>query len=299
MLGLKVGHFSDELHGTGVSVFLFESGAVGGYWICGSAPATHELVVLDAESSVPACHGLVMAGGSAYGLFAAGGVMRYLEERGIGHPVASGVVPIVPAVAIYDLAYISAEVPTAQQTYEACLSATEENTQYGRVGAGTGATIGKLVPNANWMTGGLGRAVLTQADGLEVIAYAVVNSVGDVCDHDTIIAGARNQQGGFADCEKYLLAGHAEVELFSNTNTTLAVIVTNASFGKDACKRISKMAVAGIARAVSPSFTRFDGDIVFCMSAGQHGASELTVGAMAAEALRLAILNAVEDSTVV
>ncbi len=148
MHGLKVGHFSDQAQGVGVSVFLFEHSAVGSYWLCGSSPATHQIAALDVASCVPMCHGLLLAGGSAYGLHAAAGVNRYLGERGIGHPVPTGVVPVVPAAAIYDLAYLSAVFPSAEQAYQACLSATEENSERGRIGAGSGATVGKLIPEA-------------------------------------------------------------------------------------------------------------------------------------------------------
>lgn len=299
MRGLKIGHYSDHEHGTGVSVFLFETSAAGGYWICGSAPATHELAALDPDNSVPNCHGLVLAGGSAFGLHAAAGALQYLHEKNIGHPVPSGVVPIVPAAAIYDLSYLSATFPTAEQAYQACTLATEDNIERGRIGAGTGATVGKLIPFAKSMASGIGRAVLMQRDGLEVVAYVVVNSVGDVHDHGKMVAGARDVHGQFANCEKFLLSGQAENELFTQGNTTLAAVFTNAALSKDECKRIAKMAVAGMARAISPVFTRFDGDIVFCMSVGKVVSSELTVGTMAAEAVRLAILDAVKDSEVI
>ncbi|HTM64327.1 MAG TPA: P1 family peptidase [Gammaproteobacteria bacterium] len=299
MQGLKIGHYSDQDKGTGVTVFLFENSAIGGYWICGSAPASHELAALDPDNSVPHCHGLVLTGGSAFGLHAAGGVMRYLKEKNIGHPVPSGVVPIVPAAAIYDLSYRSEHFPVDENAYHACQRASEGNIDCGRVGAGTGATVGKLIPFAKSMASGIGRAVLTQKDGLEVMAYAVVNSVGDVHDKGTMIAGARDIHGQFADCEKFLLSGAAEENLFIQANTTLAAIFTNAALGKDECKRIAKMGAAGLARSISPVFTRFDGDIVFCMSLGKISASELTVGTMAAEAVRLAVINAVKDSVIV
>lgn len=299
MYGLKIGHHTDQARGTGVSVFLFEEAAAGGYWICGSAPATHELAALDPDNSVPHCHGLVLSGGSAYGLHSAAGVMQYLQEKGIGHPVPSGVVPIVPAAAIYDLSYISDHFPSADDAYQACINASENNTQFGRIGAGTGATVGKLIPFAKSMRSGIGRAVLTQKGGLEVIAYVVVNSVGDVREHGKMIAGAKDAHGHFADCEKFLLSGEAETDLFANSNTTLAAVFTNAKFNKDECKRIAKMGAAGLARAISPVFTRFDGDIVFCISMGNVAGTELTVGAMAAEAVRLAIINAVKDSEIV
>lgn len=299
MRGLKIGHFSDQAQGVGVSVFLFENTAVGSYWLCGSAPATHQLAALDVANCVPRCHGLVLAGGSAYGLHAAAGVNRYLGERGIGHPVPTGVVPVVPAAAIYDLAYLSAVFPSAEQAYQACLTATEDNLERGRIGAGSGATVGKLIPDAFCMTGGIGRAVLRQEDGLEVVAYAVVNSVGDVYADEKVIAGSCDASGQFLNGEHYLLSGKSEIDLFAGANTTLAVIFTNAALEKDACQRTAKMASAGMGRAIAPVFTRFDGDIIFALSLGEVQASELTVGTMAAEALRLAIIDAVKESEIV
>ena len=299
MRGLKVGHFTNEKAGTGVSVFLLEQGAQGGYWICGSAPATHELVVLDPDNSIPKLYGLVLAGGSAYGLYAAAGVMKYLTEQAIGHQTMHGVVPIVPAAAIYDLAYKQAVPPTADEAYQACLIAQEDNCESGRIGAGAGATIGKLIPDTKHMTGGLGFAQQRLANGTTVLAYAVVNCVGDVRNTAAeIIAGARTATNTFADCEQYLLSGRAEADLFAHGNTTLVAVFTNAQFAKEELKRIAKMASAGMARAITPIFTRYDGDILFCVSTGTETASELTVGTMAAEAVRLAILDAVKHSTV-
>lgn len=299
MQGLKIGHFSNEKQGTGVTVFLFESGAVGSYCLYGAAPATLELPTLDPENSVPYCHGLVFAGGSAYGLMSAAGVMRYIFEQGIGHPVPHGSIPIVPTVALYDMAYKTAVSPSADHAYQACLNAEEDNDESGRIGVGTGATVGKLVPNAWCMTGGLGRASVKLENGLEVIAYVAVNAVGDVRDGNRIIAGAVDDNGAFCDTEKYLLSGHAEVDLFELGNTTLAAIFTNAALDKSAAKRIARMATAGLARAISPVGTLFDGDVVFCMSVGEYDASELSVGVMAVDAVRLAILDAVRDAVVV
>lgn len=298
MDGLKVGHVSDEKNGTGVSVFLFERGATGAYWICGSAPATHELAVLDPDNSVPKLYGLVFAGGSAYGLHAAQGVMTYLTERGIGHSTSHGVVPIVPAAAIYDLTYKNSMPPSAEQAYQAAQNAAENNNKSGRIGAGTGATVGKIIPGKHAMTGGLGRAEMGLPNGIKVIAYAVVNCIGDVRNiKGEIVAGACDNNGEFSNCEQYLLSGEAEQDLFSYSNSTLVAVFTNAKFAKDELKRIGKMAIAGIARAVSPVFTRFDGDVLFCVSVGEETASELTMGTLAAEAVRLAILDAVKNSS--
>ncbi len=232
MRGLKIGHFTDLAQGVGASVFLFEAGATGAYWVCGSAPATHELAALDVASSVPYCHGLVFAGGSAYGLHAAAGAMRYLGERGIGHPVPTGVVPVVPAAAIYDLAHKVAVFPAADQIYQACLTASEDNVQSGRIGGGTGATVGKLVPDTQCMTGGIGRAVLSQPDGLQVIAYVVVNAVGDVYDHGKLLAAACDADGNKVNANEFLLSGRGETDLFAGTNTTLAVILPTRRWAK-------------------------------------------------------------------
>lgn len=300
MDGVKVGHFTNEAAGTGASVFLFENKGKGAYWVCGSSPATHELVVLDPDNSVPNLDGLVLAGGSAYGLFAAQGMMNYLTERQMGHTTPHGVVPIVPAAAIYDLDYKYPTPPAAEDVYAACKEASVDNKARGRIGAGTGATIGKLIPTAQHMTGGLGRAELHLENGLHVIAYAVVNCVGDVRDASgKIIAGALAQEGHFADCEAFLLSGQAEKMLFEHSNTTLAAVFTNGDFSKSELKRIAKMAAGGLARAISPIFTRYDGDIVFCISVGNHAASELTAGTMAAEAVRLAIVDAVKNAEIV
>lgn len=297
MNGFKVGHFTDTPNGTGVSVFLFEQSAVGAYWICGSAPASHELAVLDPDNSVPKLYGLVFSGGSAFGLHSAQGVMVYLAERKIGHPTTHGVVPIVPAAAIYDLAYKNPLPPDATAAYQAAQSATEDNKESGRIGAGTGATVGKIIPGTFRMTGGLGCAALSLGGGVEVIAYAVTNSIGDVRNaKGDIIAGAIDADGKFANCAHYLLSGKAERDLFSQSNSTLVVVITNAKFSKAELKRIGKMAIAGIARAISPVFTRYDGDILFCISVGELLASELSIGTLAAEATRLAILDSVKDA---
>lgn len=300
LAGLRIGHFTHKTHATGLTVFLFDRPAVGAYWIAGSAPATHELVVLDPDNSVIEVNALVLSGGSAYGLFAAKGVMQYLTERGSGHPTRHGIVPIVPAAAIYDLAYQSAIPPSSQEAYQACLEATENNIKTGRVGVGTGATVGKLVPHAKHMTGGLGRAELTLKNGVKVIAYAAVNCTGDVRNlQGEIIAGACNEKHEFVDCEKYIVSGEAEEALFHNQNTTLVAVFTNAKFTKSDLKRIAKMAISGLARAISPVFTRYDGDLLFCISIGDLVASELTIGTMAADAVRLAIINAVHGAEVI
>ncbi|MHB1949252.1 MAG: P1 family peptidase [Gammaproteobacteria bacterium] len=297
MQSLKIGHFTNKEKATGLTVFLFNPPGTGAYYISGSSPATRELHTLELDSNVPEINALVLTGGSAFGLGVVDGVMNYLNEQGRGKVMPhGGVVPIVPAAALYDLAIKEASAPTAEDAYEACVNADENNISHGKIGAGTGATVGKLVPNTLRMTGGLGRAQIKLDNGLIVLAYAVVNAVGDIRDQTgKIIAGARETNGDFADCEKFLLTGGDEA-YSSPSNTTLVAIFTNAKFSKIELKRIAKMAVAGMGRAISPVFTRYDGDLVFCISLGDHLASELTVGTLAAEATRQAIVNAVEGS---
>ena len=304
MQGLKVGHFTKEQHGTGVSVFLFDKPAVGAYVISGSGPASHELAPLDPETSVSVLHGLMLSGGSAFGLTAVRGVMRYLAEREIGLILPHGVVPIVPAAAIYDLAYKRAEAPNEHDAYQACLAAIPNNYVSGRIGAGTGATVGKIVPNAYHMTAGLGFASISLPDGVEVSAYVVVNAIGDVRDEcNRIIAGSKLPGGEFADCTKLLLAGEGEQLIRRHEqqrgNTTLAAVFTNAAFTKSELKRIAKMAIAGLARAISPVFTCYDGDIAFAISIGEKEASVLTIGVSAAEAIARATREAVKASEVI
>ena len=299
MRNLKVGHTTDEEKGTGATVFLFEEPAVAAYCLCGSAPASHELATLELESSVTHIDGILFSGGSAFGLNTVFGMMRWFEEEGRGFPTPYGRIPIVPTAGIFDLAYKKPLPPTADSIYEACERARTDCTLQGRIGVGTGASVGKLVPHAYPMSGGLGYARILLSNGLEVLAYVVVNSVGDVRDlTGQIIAGARLPNGEFANGEQYLLEGRTQKGIFGEANTTLAAVFTNASFSKIELKRIAKMAVAGMARAITPVFSRFDGDMVFCVSLGTVEYPEEVVGTMAAEVVRAAIVNAVSESVV-
>jgi L-aminopeptidase/D-esterase-like protein len=294
---LKVGHYTQEEQGTGLTVFLFDHKTQGAYTLCGSAPAAHELHTLELDAIVPSVNGLLFSGGSAFGLSAVEGVMRWLKEHNRGYHTPYGVVPIVPAVGLYDLSIKQPLPPTADMAYEACQRAVENNSLEGPIGAGTGASVGKCISTARCMSGGLGRAELTLSNGTVVIAYAVVNSMGDILNETgDIIAGARLENGAFADCTQSLLSGHTAWMCRDESNTTLAAVFTNALLSKSELKRISKMAVAGMARAISPVFTRYDGDIIFCFSLGEHQAKEPIIGAMAAEAVRQAIVNAVKQS---
>lgn len=295
---LKVGHVTLEDKGTGVTVFLFDKPAVAAYQRMGASPASHELATLDFDANVPTINALVFAGGSAFGLAAVEGVMRWLKKEGRGYATRCGVVPIVPAVALFDLAVKSDRSPTWEDGYQACEFAKENNMLQGRIGAATGASVGKFVAKASPMSGGLGCAELSLPNGVKVLAYAAVNSLGDIRDASgKIIAGACFPDGDFADCEKYLLAGHDDT-VATVLNTSLVAVFTNAVFTKIELKRISHVGVSGMARAISPVFTRYDGDTLFCVSLGNHVVSEQVVSAMAAEAVRAAIVNAVKGSII-
>ena len=302
MKGLKVGHYSHKEHRTGVSVFLFDQPARGAYVLCGAAPASHELATLEPDASVSVLHGLVLLGGSAFGLFAAEGVMRFLKEAGVGLALPhGGVIPIVPAAGVYDLAYGMPVPPSADDAYKACEMAHEDNIESGAIGAGTGATVGKIIPNAYHMTSGIGRAEITLSSGLTVIAYAVVNAVGDIRNAaGDIIAGATDDAGHFVNCAEFLVSGQGEALLINQrANTTLVSVFTNAAFTKSELKRVAKMGVAGMARAISPVFTDYDGDIVFAISMGDKQASVLSVGALAADVIQRAIMDAVRTTDVI
>ncbi|MDR3476890.1 MAG: P1 family peptidase [Gammaproteobacteria bacterium] len=298
MKGLKVGHYTHEMHGTGASVFIFDESAVGAYCLCGSSPASHELGTLALDANVTHVNGLALLGGSAFGLPAVNGMMRWLHEQKRGWATPHGAVPIVPAAAIYDLGVKKDLPPTEFEVYEACVLAKEDNKASGRIGAGTGASVGKVIQKAKRMSGGLGRAEISLPNGTSVLAYAVVNAVGDVLDESgRILAGARLENGEFGNCENYLLSGAPEENL-SSENTTLIALFTNARFSKIELGRIAKMAIAGMARAISPIFSRYDGDLVFAFSLGDKVAAEMVVGAMAAQAIQRAIMNAVEESII-
>jgi L-aminopeptidase/D-esterase-like protein len=297
MQGLRIGHTTLEKQGTGVTAFIFEQPAVGAYTLCGSSPAAHELSTLDLEVNVSHVNGLLFTGGSAFGLGAAAGAMRWFQENNIGWKMPHGVVPIIPTIAIYDLAIKQPVAPSADDAYRACADAIENNTASGRIGAGTGASVGKAVKTAARMSGGIGVANITVGKA-NVIVYAVVNSVGDVVNAaGNIIAGARDDNGEFADCQKTILANDF-APLTVPSNSTLVAVFTDAAFSKIQLKRISKMALAGMARAVTPIFTQFDGDIIFCLSLGQERAEEIVVGTAAAAAVQTAIVDAVKNSVV-
>lgn len=291
---IKIGHATRDDISSGVSVFILPHSSPCGYWLCGSAPATRDVSLLDATATVPAIDALVFTGGSAFGLGVTDGVMRWLHQHDRGFPTLAGLVPIVPTAAIFDLSIGQPFAPTAEDAYAACMQAVCNQHQQGQIGAGTGASIGKLSSSAQSMPGGIGWSELMCENGLYVLAYTVVNCVGDVLDgHANIIAGATTP-AGFLDLQSHFMTGQpTRTDLLTQANTTLVAVFTNAKFDKAQLTRIAKTASAGMARAIRPVFTAYDGDIVFAASVGEIIADEVTVGMIAAELVRQAIVNAV------
>lgn len=294
--GIRVGHFTDSRRPTGCTVILYERGAVAGVDVRGSAPGTRETDLLRPTNLVDKVNAIVLSGGSAFGLDAATGVMRYLEEHDAGFPTAAGKVPIVPAAILYDLTVGDAKIrPNADAGYQACLSAKTGPIGEGSVGAGAGATVGKL-GGGRPMKGGIGTSSIRLANGLVVGAIVAVNCVGDVIDPKTgkIVAGARTPDGKeFLNIVEAYRSGRG----FSSPgqNTTIGVVATNAKFDKTQMTKIAEMAHDGLARAINPAHTPSDGDTLFAMSTGISTVTPnlTSIGALAAEAVTEAILRGV------
>ncbi|MGH7409036.1 MAG: P1 family peptidase, partial [Candidatus Methylomirabilales bacterium] len=296
--GIRVGHFTDLTGVTGCTVLLPEGRAVGGVDVRGSASGTRELDALSPGHLVQEVHGILLAGGSAYGLEAAAGVMRYLEEIGIGFPVGVTVVPIVPAAILFDLTVGDARArPDAAAGYAACQAASAGAVEEGSVGAGTGATVGKLFGMAHAVKGGVGTASRSLAGGVVVGALAVVNAFGDVRDPRSgrILAGARDpaEPRRFADTAAQMQAGRVKRAFGVAANTTLAVVATNATFTKVQVTKVAQMGHLGLARVIQPVHTTLDGDVVFALATGGVEADLNTVGMVGADCLAEAVLRGV------
>ena len=291
--GIKVGHFTDTRRPTGCTVVLCEQGATAGVDVRGSAPGTRETDLLDPINHVEQAHAILLSGGSAFGLDAASGVMRYLEERGVGYVTPYAKVPIVPAAILFDLRLGDARIrPDAESGYQACLAAKAGPCDEGSVGAGTGATLGKMQPGLP-MKGGLGTASVRMGD-VVVGALVAVNCVGNVVDPKTgtIIAGSRSPEGqGFIDVTEWVRGGIPA----ETTNTTIGVIATNVRFTKAQLKKIAQMGHDGMARCINPVHTPWDGDTLFAISTGGIATAVDVghIGALAAEVVSQAILRAV------
>ncbi|RPI09039.1 MAG: peptidase S58 family protein [Zetaproteobacteria bacterium] len=298
--GIRVGHGTDQAGCTGCTVILCPEGTVGGVDVRGSAAGTRELDALSPMHLVPHVHAVVLAGGSAFGLDAAGGVMRYLEERGVGFDVQVTRVPIVPAAILFDLRLGDAFArPDAAMAYAACQAATDGPFPEGSVGAGTGATIGKLFGIAQAMKSGMGSAGLDLPNGVKVAALAAVNAFGDVRDPDSgaLLAGAREAPDSrrLADTAAAMRQGVLP-RGFRPENTTLAVVATNARLSKVQVTKVCQMAQHGLVRTVSPVHTTLDGDLVIGLATGEAEADTNAIGIAAAEATAQAIVRAVKEA---
>lgn len=299
--GIKVGHFTDSRRPTGCTVILCEDGAVGGVDVRGSAPGTRETDLLDPKNLVQQVHAVVLSGGSAFGLETATGVVRWLEERGIGYDVGVAKVPIVPAAILFDLGVGDAKIrPDAEAGYKACKAASANSPAEGNVGVGAGATVGKMFGGKRAMKGGIGTASIKLGKDLTVGAIVAVNAVGDVIDPTTgkLIAGARTPDGKkLQGTMAGILRGEALPPMLGGTNTTIGLVATDAKLDKAQAQKVAEMAHDGLARAINPAHTMFDGDTIFAIATGKmtstKPANVTLIGALAAEAMAQAVVRAI------
>ena len=297
--GIKVGHATDKKAQTGCTVVLCEEGAVAGVDVRGSAPGTRETDCLCPIHHVQQIHAVLMTGGSAFGLAAADGVMRFLEERNIGLKIRSVCVPIVPTAVIFDLFVGDGTVrPDGDMGYTACQAASEKEVPFGNIGVGAGATVGKILGYENAMKGGLGTSSETLNDGIIIGALTVVNAFGDVIDptKGTIIAGVRDpKRGTFLDTVKVMTEQYDQT-ILATTNTTLSVVATDAALSKNEATKVAQMAHNGLARTIRPCHTMVDGDTIFALSLGDKKADTSVIGSVAAEVVSRSVLHAVTVS---
>ncbi len=312
--GLLVGHYTDTQAVTGCTVVLCPEGAVAGVDIRGAAPGTRETDLLQPMNFVQQVHGILLTGGSAFGLDAASGVMQWLEEQGIGFQVGVGVVPIVPAAVLFDLGIGQADVrPGAEEGYLACQHATTEQTAFGReidpnqvltegsVGAGTGATVGKLFGMLRATKSGLGMASRQLANEVKVGAIVAVNAFGDVIDpqHNQVLAGVRTSDGTtYERTMDYFFRDLSETMFGFAQNTTLAVVATDATLTKPEAAKMAQMAHDGLARTINPIHTMFDGDTIFALATGknQRPTDISVIGAAATSVLAEAVIRSVQQA---
>ena len=307
--GIEVGQAQDDEALTGCTVILCRKGAVAGVDVRGGAPGTRETDLLNPVNLVEKVHAVVLAGGSAFGLEAASGVMRYLEENKIGFNTGAAKVPIVPSAILYDLNLGRADVrPDSAMGYQAAASASSNAPVEGNVGAGTGASVGKMFGPSLSMKAGVGTASMDIGSGVVVGALVAVNAWGDVVDPQTngIIAGLRSGKVGplrvgrkeeyFANTLTTLKnkVGRSLLSLTSPSNTVIGVVATDAKLTKAQATKVAQMAQDGVARTIRPAHTMFDGDVIFALSTGAKKADVSTVGAFAAEVLAEAIVRAVK-----
>lgn len=296
--GIQVGHFTDPRRPTGCSVVLCPQGAVGGVDVRGAAPGTRETDLLDPSHLVQQVHGITLSGGSAWGLDAASGTVRWLEEQGAGLDIGVGRIPLVPAAVLFDVMLGDMRIrPDAAAGYAACQAASHERPAEGSVGAGAGAVVGKIFGHARAMKGGIGTASFT-VDGVTVGALVACNALGDVYHPHTgqLLAGARTADGQqLLGARNALLRGEAPSAILAGSNTTLGVVATDAQITKPQAQRLATVAHDGLARAINPVHTMSDGDTLFALGTGQSGRSLglMTLFTLAAEAVALATARAI------
>jgi L-aminopeptidase/D-esterase-like protein len=297
--GVKVGQKENMDALTGCTVVLFEDGAVGGVDVRGSAPGTRETDLLNPINLVEKLHGILLSGGSAFGLDAASGVMQYLEEQGIGLDVGVAKVPIVPGAVLFDLAVGDSKVrPDKEMGYEAAQSASSEKFKTGNAGAGCGATVGKLAGPDYCMKGGLGSASVRLENGIVIGAIVAVNAVGDVRNPATgkIMAGPYDRKRSTMLDSMVLLEKNYHAVIPAGTNTTIGVVAINASLTKSEANKVAQMAQDGYARTIYPVHTMNDGDTIFATATGGIHIPVDVAGALAAKVMEMAILNAIQSA---
>lgn len=302
--GIKVGHVTDAVAATGCTVILCPPKTVGAVDVRGGAPGTRETDLLQPYNRVEEVTAIMLSGGSAFGLASADGAMQWLHEHEIGYMSGAGfLVPIVPAAILFDLAVGNPDVrPTAKMGYQACENATDAAVEQGSVGAGTGARIGAMLGNNRASKGGIGSAAIELPNGLIIAALMAVNAVGDVLDEQgNILAGLRNEDGsgfmGMLNAITEMMSSQTQPD--SRENTVIGVVATNAKLSKAHTYKVAQQAHDGIARAVNPAHTMFDGDAIFALSTGEIPAQPTLVGAYAAEMVSAAIRNAVREASTV
>jgi L-aminopeptidase/D-esterase-like protein len=300
VLGLRVGHWTDRRAATGCTVVVCEGGAVAAVDVRGGAPGTRETDILRPGNLVERIHAVLLSGGSAFGLDAAAGVMRYLEEEGVGFPTPGGLVPIVVGAVLYDLSIGRPDVrPDAAAGYAACRAAKGGRVSQGSVGAGSGATVGKALGMERAVKGGIGTASERAAGEITVGALVAVNCLGEVVDPDSgrIMAGPRDEGGFLSTLD--ILRGRLPSALSGGfTNSTIGVVATNACLSREQAYRLAVMAHDGLSRTVRPAHTPVDGDVFFSLATGatEAPADPIVLGALAARAVERAIVRAVTEA---
>jgi L-aminopeptidase/D-esterase-like protein len=297
--GVRVGHWTDADAGTGCTVVVPPPGTIGAVDVRGGGPSTRELELLAPLAGDREVSALLLTGGSAFGLAAADGVMRWCEEQRIGIDTGAARVPVVPAAVIYDLGVTgNLRRPGPDDGYAACVAASTEPHAVGSVGAGTGATVGKVLGRRGWCKGGIGAASARLLDGATVAVLVVVNAFGDVLDESgEVLAGAWDAERGFVRAAAHVLEAPPEhPRLADGENTTLLCVATDAALTKIEAGQVARLAQTGIARAINPVHTPLDGDVAFCLATGARPSSAFTCGVVAAELAAAAVREAVRTA---